>query len=322
VFRQTQTVIFARVSFQKIASSKVKCAAPENKRSKEKMTTKHEADKLNPAALTESPTMTDKLLADIAARKAQLDALRPMSREALRGLRKAFDVDLTYTSNAIEGNTLTLRETAELIEHGITVGGKPLRDHLEAVDHYNAVQWMREVAEQATPLDESTVRELHRRIVFRSQPEIGGLYSTFRRAAAGSQAIFPNPVKIPRLMQDFGERLSLAGPDPAESFKAHFDLAAIHPFGDGNGRTARLLMNLMLLRGGYPPVAVRPERGNPISICWNTLRSPTIYSPSRPSCTNDWTPRWGSMSARCGRRSRNPVPMIRPRAEAAAVEKR
>jgi Fic family protein len=99
----------------------------------------------------------------------------PVSREVLLALQKACDIDLTYTSNAIEGNTLTLRETAEVIEHGITVGGKSLCDHLEAVDHYNAVLWMREFAAKATPIDESAVRELHRRIVFRSQPEIGAV---------------------------------------------------------------------------------------------------------------------------------------------------
>src|SRR3954454_16509962 len=120
----------------------------------------------------------DELLTSLAAKKERLDAMRPVSREALLALQKSYDVDLTYTSNAIEGNTLTMRETAELIEHGITVGGKPLRDHLEAVDHYNAVLWMRDVAAKTTPLDESTVRELHRRIVFRSQPDIGGIYST------------------------------------------------------------------------------------------------------------------------------------------------
>src|SRR5579864_565848 len=120
----------------------------------------------------------DELLASIAAKKERLDGMRPVSREALLALQKAYDVDLTYTSNAIEGNTLTLRETAEVIEHGITVGGKPLRDHLEAVDHYHAVLWMRELAAKDVSVDESTVRELHRRIVLRSQPEIGGVYST------------------------------------------------------------------------------------------------------------------------------------------------
>jgi Fic family protein len=169
----------------------------------------------------------DRLLAGIAAKKANLDALRPFSQEALRSLQKSYDVELTYTSNAIEGNTLTLRETAEVIEHGITV--------------------------------EQTVRELHRRIVARSQPEIGGAYSTLPRRIAGSAVIFPNPAKVPVLMKDFGEWLEPAAANSENAFDAHFRLVAIHPFADGNGRTARLLMNLLLIRAGYPPVAVRPE---------------------------------------------------------------
>src|SRR5580698_8924221 len=137
--------------------------------------------------------MLTALIKEIEQKKAQLDRLRPLSGGALAQLQKYYDVALTYTSNAIEGNTLTLRETAEVIEHGITVGGKPLRDHLEAVDHYNAVLWMRELAAKTTPIDEMTVRELHRRIVFRSQPEIGGIYSTLPRRIAGSPVVFPNP---------------------------------------------------------------------------------------------------------------------------------
>jgi len=201
----------------------------------------------------------EELLTAIAAKKERLDAWRPVSQAALLALQKSYDVDLTYTSNAIEGNTLTLRETAELIEHGLTVGGKPLRDHLEAIDHYNAVLWMRELAAKGTPIDETTVRELHRRIVARSQPEIGGIYSTLPRRIAGSPVIFPNPAKIPQLMKAFGEWLGKVKFSPATSFDAHFRLVAIHPFSDGNGRTARLLTNLLLLREGYPPVAVRPQ---------------------------------------------------------------
>src|SRR6202789_11224 len=128
--------------------------------------------------------MLTALIDDIEQKKAQLDRLRPLAGAALAELQKHFDVELTYTSNAIEGNTLTLRETAEVIEHGITVGGKSLRDHLEAVDHYNAVLWMRELAAKTTRIDEATACELHRRIVFRSQPEIGGIYSTLPRRIA------------------------------------------------------------------------------------------------------------------------------------------
>ena len=201
----------------------------------------------------------DKILKRIAARKDELDRLRPLAESALRQLQKYYDVELTYTSTAIEGNTLTLRETAELIEHGITIGGKKLKDHLEAVDHYDAVLWMRELAAQTVPVGEEVVRELHRRIVARSEPQIAGLYSQHRRRIAGSPAVFPNPLKIPELMAEFGRALEAAPGTPTAAFEAHFRLTAIHPFSDGNGRTARLLMNLLLIRGGYPPVAVRPE---------------------------------------------------------------
>jgi len=199
------------------------------------------------------------LIASVEDKKAELDQLRPLSVAALQQLQKHYDVELTYTSNAIEGNTLTLRETAEVIEHGITVGGKPLIDHLEAVDHYDALLWMREQAGGRSPLGELIVCELHRRIVARSRPDIAGVYSRLPRRIAGSAVAFPNPMKIPDLMEQFGAWLSTAPLDPVTAFDAHFRLTAIHPFGDGNGRTARLLMNLMLIRAGYPPVAVRPE---------------------------------------------------------------
>ena len=195
----------------------------------------------------------------VEQKKAQLDRARPLSVAALAQLQKHYDIELTFTSNAIEGNTLTLRETAEVIEHGITVGGKSLRDHLEAVDHYQAVQWMRELAARTEPIGEGTVSELHRRIVARSQPAIAGIYSQLPRRIAGSPAVFPNPAKIPALMEEFGAWLNAAPPDPATVFEAHFRLTEIYPFGDGNGRTARLLMNFLLVRGGYPPVAVRPQ---------------------------------------------------------------
>ena len=118
---------------------------------------------------------------------------------------------------------------------------------------------MREVAARTTPVNETIVRELHRRIVFRSQPEIGGMYSTLPRRIAGSPVVFSNAAKVPALMEEFGGQLAIANPEPAAAFDAHFRLAAIHPFADGNGCTARLLMNLLLLRGGYPPIAVRLE---------------------------------------------------------------
>ena len=148
--------------------------------------------------------MPAELAAAIAEKKARLDRLRPMSSAALLQVQKHYDVHLTYTSNAIEGNTLTLRETAEVIEHGITVGGKSLRDHLEAVDHHDALLWMRRLAAAPAPADEAVVCELHRRIVARSHPAIAGVYSTHPRRIAGSPVVFPNAAKIPRLMRELG----------------------------------------------------------------------------------------------------------------------
>jgi Fic family protein len=219
------------------------------------------------------------LIRGIEQKKVELDRLRPLSGGALAQLQKYYDIELTYTSNAIEGNTLTHRETAEVIEHGVTVGGKSLREHLEAVDHYEAVQWMRGLAAQAIPIGEDTVCELHRRIVARSQPAIAGIYSPHPRRVAGSPVIFPNPLKIPQVMAEFGTWLSSAPSTPEGAFEAHFRLTAIHPFSDGNGRAARLLMNLMLIRIGYPPVAVRPED-----------RKPYLDALERGSLTDDLQP--------------------------------
>nr|WP_294518577.1 Fic family protein [uncultured Rhodopila sp.] len=204
----------------------------------------------------------DALLAPIARKKQQLLELRPLSPGALQHLQKHYDIELTYNSNAIEGNSLTLRETAEVIEHGVPAGDGQPKDHLEAVDHYDAVLWVRELAAQTTPINEAVVRELHRRIVARSEPHIAGVYSAHRRRIAGSPVVFPNPQQVPDLMQELGRRIEHAGPAPAAAFDAHFRLAAIHPFADGNGRTARLLMNLLLIRWGYVPISVRPADRN------------------------------------------------------------
>lgn len=199
------------------------------------------------------------LLESIARKKTRLDALRPLSGAALLHLQKYYDVELTYTSNAIEGNTLTLRETAELIEHGITIGAKPLKDYLETSDHYAALQWMRTIAAGSEPIGETIILQLHARIVARSRPDIAGQYSPYMRRIAGSSTVFPNPAKVPSLMRELGASLERLTPAPHMAFDAHFRLAAIHPFSDGNGRTARLLMNLLLIRAGFPPISVRPE---------------------------------------------------------------
>jgi Fic family protein len=203
----------------------------------------------------------DELLTSIAAKKKRLDESRPLSPKALVNLEHYYDIELTYTSNAIEGNTLSPVETTLVIEQGITVSGKPLKDHLEALDHYDAIRYVREIARHETPLTESDVRNLHRLVMRRSAPEIAGQYADlprYVRTETGRYS-FPSPAEIPALMGDFAGWLATASNTPDAAFTAHRGLVDIHPFNDGNGRTARLLMNLVLIRGGYPPVAVRPE---------------------------------------------------------------
>jgi len=203
----------------------------------------------------------DELLTSIAAQKERLDRLRPLSPEALARLEHYYDIELTYTSNAIEGNTLSPVETTLVIEQGVTIGGKPLKDHLEALDHYDAIRYVRELARQSAPLTEADVRNLHKLVVQRSAPEIAGRYADlprYVRTETGRHA-FPPPAAIPSLMGDFARWLGSAADTPDSAFEAHRRLVGIHPFNDGNGRAARLLMNLILIRAGYPPVAVRPE---------------------------------------------------------------
>jgi Fic family protein len=201
------------------------------------------------------------LLAAIAAKKAELDRLRIVAPAGSTNFDHSQDLELTYTSNAIEGNTLTAVETTMVIEQGITVAGKPLKDHLEAIDHFAAIGYVRDLARQLTPLVEMDVRNLHRLVMLRSSPDIAGSYADQGRYVLTDTGrhSFPSPVEIPALMGDFAAWLGTAVTEPITAFTAHRRLVEIHPFNDGNGRTARLLMNLVLIRGGYSPVAVRPE---------------------------------------------------------------
>lgn len=145
-------------------------------------------------------TVLEELLQAITAKKAQLDRLRPVSGEALSNLEHYYDVEITYASNAIEGNTLSPVETTLVIEKGVTIAGKPLKDHLEALDHYDAMHYMRELARVDTPLTESDVRNLYRVVIQRSRPDIAGQYADLPRYVriqkwAGTS--FPLPSKCP-----------------------------------------------------------------------------------------------------------------------------
>jgi Fic family protein len=204
--------------------------------------------------------MSAALKHQIEEKKAKLDALRPLHAEALDYLRRHYDIELTYTSNAIEGNTLSAAETELVVEKGITVAGKPLRDHLEALDHFEALGFVHALAAQGQPITEFTVRQLHELVVRRSHPEIAGQYATVARLVRTDDGRhdFPPPAEVPALMGAFGQWLQAAPATPDAAFEAHKRLVGVHPFNDGNGRTARLLMNLVLIRSGYPPIAVRP----------------------------------------------------------------
>jgi len=197
------------------------------------------------------------LLDAIAYKKDRLDGLRPLPPEALSELEHFYDVELTY----INGSTLSPVETALVIEKGATIGGKPLADQMEALDHYDAIKYVRKLGRETTPLTESSVRNLHRLVVQRSHPGVAGRYAgqdSYVRTDAGRH-VYPPPAEIPELMRNFGQWLGGASATPEAAFAAHLRLSDIHPFNDGNGRIARLLMNAILIRGGYPPIAVRPE---------------------------------------------------------------
>lgn len=195
----------------------------------------------------------------VAQKKADLDKLRPVSPQGLANLAAWYDVELTYTSNAIEGNTLTRSETAIVLEKGITVSGKPLRDHMEAIGHKDALGYMREVAASSDPIRENDVRQIQRLVVGRVDPQTAGRYSDAQRVISGTSYVPPSPAEVVPLMGDFGRWLAKAPATAETAIRAHERVALIHPFADGNGRTARLLMNTVLLRGGYPPIVIGPE---------------------------------------------------------------
>ena len=138
------------------------------------------------------------LLASVATRKAELDQFRIRAPGGTANLDHSQDLELTYTSNAIEGNTLTAVETTMVIEQGITVAGKPLKDHLEAIDHFEAIHYVRELARQPTPLTEMDVRNLHRLVVLRSRPDIAGSYADQGRYVLTDSGRhgFPSPVEV------------------------------------------------------------------------------------------------------------------------------
>jgi len=201
-------------------------------------------------------------LAKIDELKAKIDVLRPLDAQQLASLHEYFKIGLTYSSNALEGNSLTLIETKIVIEDGLTIGGKPLRDHLEAQGHSEAFDHLFTLS-NSREITESDIRELHRLFYRRIEPNQAGEYRTIQIYLAGSDLKPPRPIEVPELMNRFAEQI------PEQRHKTHpvlfaawlhYELVTIHPFIDGNGRTARLLLNLALLQDGYPHAIIPPIR--------------------------------------------------------------
>jgi Fic family protein len=163
------------------------------------------------------------LLASITDKKNRLDRLRPLPAEALSKLEHYYDIEITYSSNAIEGNTLSAVETTLVIERGITIGGKSLKDHLEVLDHYDATRYVRELARDKTPLTEFDVGNLHRLVMQRSRPDIAGRdagLARYVRTETGRRE-FPSPAEIPSRMGDFAKWPGTAPGTLETAFAAH-----------------------------------------------------------------------------------------------------
>lgn len=192
--------------------------------------------------------------------RREISARRPLSRHALAQLKEYYRVGLTWSSNALEGNSLTETETKIVLEDGITIGGKPLKDHFEAIGHSNAFDLLYRLA-QKPDMAERHILDLHKLFYFRIDPKNAGRYRRVGVVVTGSTLKFPKPAELKKVMQDFVAEIPMkrATSHPIE-FAAwlHIALVSIHPFVDGNGRTARLLMNLALLRSGYPVTIIPP----------------------------------------------------------------
>ena len=196
----------------------------------------------------------------LTSKKKDLDRYRPLPPALVRNLDEWFRIELTYTSNAIEGNTLTRRETAAVIEKGLTVGGKSLREHLEAMNHSHALDAVHSlIRKRPSQLTSHDVLAIHGLILRGIDDANAGRYRNVPVRISGSAVVMPNPLKVPDLMEEFMRWLTARNSLHPVAFagEAHYRLVTIHPFVDGNGRTARLLMNLLLLMRGYPPAIVR-----------------------------------------------------------------
>ena len=204
--------------------------------------------------------LDDNYFDEVDSLKKELDSKRPIPKETLKSLRESINLEWTYNSNGIEGNTLTLRETQVVLE-GITVGGKSIKEHLEAINHEKAILFLDDLVKDNEPISEWNIKNIHQLILKDIYNENAGRYRKENVTIKGATHIPPDYLKVPELM----EKLILTYNTWNEyhpiiqAALLHGELVKIHPFVDGNGRTSRLLMNLVLMNNGYNPVIIKKE---------------------------------------------------------------
>lgn len=223
------------------------------------------------------------MLKEADALKEQLSALRPLPEEALKKIQDAFDIEYTYESNRIEGNTLTLQETALVVNEGVTISGKSMREHLEAINHAEAIGYIKDIAKQDIEISERTVKEIHALILHGIDRENAGRYRTVPVMISGSTYMPPQPYLIGKQIENFILRFQQMEAENVHPVLVaaylHDELVRIHPFIDGNGRTSRLLMNLYLLRQGYVIITLKGSNDTKVNYYKALEKSHTEQSP-------------------------------------------
>ncbi|MDO8468608.1 MAG: Fic family protein [Candidatus Peribacter sp.] len=202
------------------------------------------------------PLLDPRLQKRLDEKLADLNALRPFNPAHVRKLREQLEIEMTYNSNAIEGNSLTLRETFLVLQEGMTIKGKPLKDHLEAKDHMEALDFLYELASQdSSTISEHIIRQLHQLVVRETEAEWAGTYRNGPVIIGGADHTPPDAADVPRRMEELMRWLKIHQKTlhPVElAALFHHKIVFVHPFFDGNGRTARLAMNVQLMRRGFP----------------------------------------------------------------------
>ena len=178
---------------------------------------------------------------------------------ALDNYAETFAVDYTHNSTAIEGNTLTLRETALLLHDKLSVGGKDLREIYEVINHNKAFDYVNKRIEEDKPLDENAIKDIHG--ILMDNIMVGGIYRTVDVYISGAQHVPPTPNEMFNQIKAFYADLENKNMEPVElAAWTHAEFVKIHPYVDGNGRTSRLIMNYQLMSGGYLPVSIPKEQ--------------------------------------------------------------